>query len=61
MEDTGKADGAVERRLTKAGMDLLPEEIRRPVEAALARGGREAYVVARGDGGVFVEVRNVKP
>jgi hypothetical protein len=49
----------VARRLTPAGLDLLPREMREPVEAALAGGGREAWVFAPEDGRLWVEVRNV--
>lgn len=57
-----KAEPAVTigRRLTPAGMALLPDEVRAHVEEALALGGREAWVIAPKDGGVFVEIRNAR-
>jgi hypothetical protein len=50
----------VGRRLTAHGLDLLPVEVRERVEAELARGGREAWVMAPDDGRVYVEIRNAK-
>jgi hypothetical protein len=55
---SGKAT-TVARRLTPQGLDLLPEEMRGPVEAALAKGSTEAWVHAPEDGRLWVEVRNV--
>jgi hypothetical protein len=55
----GKAT-TIGRRLTPAGLELLPEEVRRHVENALAGGGREAWVIAPDEGGVYVEIRNAR-
>lgn len=56
----GSRAQTIGRRLTPAGMALLPDEMRAPVEAALARGGCEAWVIAPDEGGLRVEVRNLR-